>query len=143
MGVKASDLKDLIGKPVILQIDTSEDDDTIDDFIEVVGKLETLNEYGVVLKIREVGPIMYPMAKIIDVEVEEKRPGRITKRWLSNTERPHVRQHLADRHGVPMTILNILDSRAAEEYHGNIKHDDLGHGHGEKPPARRGRPPGS
>jgi hypothetical protein len=141
MSVKAADLAGYLNKMVVVQVDTSEDD-TDEDFEEVSGRLETVTEYGIVIKTKT-GPVMRPISRLLDIEPDDSKPGKVIKRHLEPVDRPNARQHLADRHGWPVSLLGPLSPAAAIEAHSKIDHRDLGHGHEPKPQGRRERPPGS
>lgn len=60
-----------------------------------------------------------------------KRVTRRLVRMYGQTE--SVKQHLADRHGILVSVLNAVDEATAHETHRNINHGDLGHQHGDHP----------
>lgn len=61
---------------------------------------------------------------------------RLLRRYLSPQNDGQVRQHLADRHGMPLDIIpNDLDE--AMELHAKVDHERLGHAHGERPTRQR------
>lgn len=58
------------------------------------------------------------------------RKKRVARRWVRIiTRESSVKQHLADRHAVLVSVLNAVDEDTAHEMHNNIVHDDLGHRH--------------
>lgn len=157
MPIKMSDLADLINKVVTVQIDisnTSEDED----FREITGKLLAATSKGIVVQTRSNTEII-ELSALLDVEEAAKRPtlhivrrwiktvtlgtptGVVVKRWIEEAAMPSVRQHLTDRHGVPLDLIKALSPEAAMTMHQGIDHSLLGHEHGTKPPGKRGRKP--
>jgi len=64
------------------------------------------------------------------------RQRSILIRYFADGETTSIRQHLADRHGLSISVLNRITEDAAREVHDGIDHGDLGHRHGDRP--RRG-----
>jgi hypothetical protein len=66
--------------------------------------------------------------------------GKITQRYIREVPLGLTRQHLADRHGFLLSVLNTLTEEEAVKLH-VAQHaeiaGDLGHAHGDKPRSRR------
>jgi hypothetical protein len=69
-----------------------------------------------------------------------KRAAEIVRRWVDVQDVDTVRQHLADRHGVPIALAEGLPSLTAYRIHEeHIDHSGLGHTHAKKS-QRAGKP---
>jgi hypothetical protein len=136
MGITTSELPNLIGKVLVVQVTVVGQDD--EDYREVRGKCLVANDAGLVIQTRSRSE-MIKMAEVIDVDVEPKVK-RLTHRWLGEIDDDAVRQHLLDRHGMPYDLIKSLDERTAVGLHDKINHAQLGHRHEEKPHRSAGRP---
>lgn len=121
-------------KYVIVNVDTGKDATGSDTFDTVEGKAIAASEAGLVVRSRGTTRIIEPK-DIIDIEeaLRNRRRKRVIRRVvrkLNSTDDP--RQHLADRHGVLVSVLNFVGPDDARVMHENINHDDLGHRHGDR-----------
>lgn len=121
-------------KYVIVNVDTGKDATGSDTFETIEGKAIAASEAGLVVRNRGTTRIIEPK-EIIDIEEtpRNRRPKRVVRRVVrvfGTTD--DVRQHLADRHGVLVSVLNNVSPEDAGMMHANIKHDDLGHRHGDR-----------
>ena len=154
---KISDIVDLVDKMVTVQVDISRQSED-EDFREVNGKLLAVSPNGLVIQ-NKTGTEIIELANLLDIEETPKQPslhivrrwikpvtlgsatGAVVKRWAEEATVPSVRQHLADRHGVPLDLIKAATPEAALVLHDSIDHKLLGHEHGIKPPGTRGRKP--
>lgn len=136
MDIKTSELPDLVGKVLVVQVEVKDSDD--EDFQEIRGKCLIANTKGLVIQTRSRSE-MLALEDIIDLEVEP-RVRRLTRRWIGETEPDGVRQHLLDRHGMPFDTVRLLSASDASTIHNKINHVLLGHEHGIKPHRSAGRP---
>jgi hypothetical protein len=124
----ATFVRKLFGKNVILTIQGEDGTETLE------GKVAVVSDAGLALKMRSSTRII-DINRILGFE-EQARPKRkrVIKRYVRKIdEESDARQHLADRHGVLVSVLNAVDSETAREMHDKINHLDLGHQHGDKP----------
>lgn len=139
--VKASDLAGYAGKVVVIQQDIDPALNDGDSFREVQGRCIVGNETGVVLQLRNGTTEMFMLEVLLDIEeVTKVRVERLVKRWIDVIPAGSARQHLLDRHGMPMEVARSLSPDEALTLHELADHNKLGHGHGNKPPGRPGRP---
>lgn len=136
MGITTSELPNLIGKILVVQVTVVGVDD--EDYREVRGKCLVANAAGLVIQTRSRSE-MVNMADVIDVDIEPKMK-RLTRRWLGEIEDDAVRQHLLDRHGMPFDLIKSMDVHMAVALHDKINHQPLGHRHEDKPLRSAGRP---
>lgn len=141
MPVEAADLMKFIDRQVTVQVDTSADTSLIDDFIEVTGKCVAVSRNGMVISNMQDTKII-KLEEILDVEeASKKADGQLTRRrWLREVIESSARQHLLDRHGYPFDLTKGLTPDGALKLHQQLDHSNLGHVHGVKPAASRGRP---
>lgn len=154
---RISDIADLVDKMVTVQVDISRQSED-EDFREVNGKLLAVSPNGLVIQ-NKTGTEIIGLADLLDIEETPKQlslhivrrwvkpvtpgsaTGTVIKRWVEEEAMPSVRQHLADRHGVPLDLIKAATPEAALMLHDGIDHKLLGHEHGVKPPGTRGRKP--
>lgn len=71
--------------------------------------------------------------QIIDIRnvdsLIERRRGVTIRRIREFGDNLSVRQHLADRHAIFVTLLKACDEDLCHRMHSKINHDDLGHRH--------------
>lgn len=118
------------GRVVRVNVDTTKPGGE-EDFRTVEGKVTAATTVGLVIKARG-GPLIIEAHRIIGEIEEIKRPPRrrvIVRRVREIGVEDSVRQHLADRHGILVSVLNAVDDETARSMHGKIRHDDLGHAH--------------
>jgi hypothetical protein len=122
---------DLIDKDVIVSLDDEDGGD-------VEGRCIAANEKAIVVKMGSKSRLI-ERHEILDIEVVDRsRPKKIVVRWIAEVTPESVRQHLADRHGMPVDLVP-QDAESAMRIHGSIDHDSrrLGHRHGVKPKRQR------
>lgn len=130
MPIKANELPGLKGKLVIVQVTVHGDDD--EDYREVSGRVLAAAVDSIAIQPPR-GKLELIMAvDIIDIDLQP-RSRRLVKRWIDAMSDDHVRQHLADRHGVPLDLLRPISDKDAAKMHNAKNHETLGHGHGVKP----------
>lgn len=122
-------LADLEGKDVIL---------ALNDETDVEGHVVKANAAAIILKSGNKTEL-YERHQILDYEIVDKsKPRKIVVRWIAHPTDDKIRQHLADRHAIPVDLIpSTID--AAKALHDSIDHEKrkLGHRHGEKPKRRR------
>lgn len=134
VAVGADKLSRFFNRFVILNEDTGTDETGSSTFRTLTGKVIAASAVGVVLRARGNTTIV-EANKIIDIE-EASRPRRkrIIRRYVREIGADvSCKQHLADRHGILVSVLNAVDEDTARQMHTAISHDDLGHKHGDRP----------
>lgn len=104
-------------------------------FSTVEGRVLAANEAGIALRNRSNTRIV-DLKDIIGEIEEVGRPRRkkVLRRYVREIgPDDSVKQHLADRHGILVSVLNAVDEDTTRELHDGIIHDDLGHRHGDRP----------
>ncbi len=125
MAVEAAELESFINKKVILH--TINDDDST---TEREGKVEAASEGGIAFKEKGKSSLdLYEVKQIEEIAAAPETPKKIRQKRLDPVETGRVRQHLVDRHGMPVSRANSMDEKAATELHDKIDHADLGHKH--------------
>lgn len=122
---------ELVGKDVIISLADEDGGD-------VEGRCIAANEKAVVVKAGSKSRLI-ERYEILDLEVVDKtKPKRIQTRWIAEATLESVRQHLADRHGMPVDLIPA-SKQDALDLHSRVNHEktSLGHRHGEKPVRRR------
>lgn len=127
--IKTSDLPDLVGKSIIVQVEIIGSDD--EDYREVRGKCVAANEGGVVVQTRSTAEII-KLSHIIDIDIELKSR-RLVRRWIDPIDPEGIRQHLIDRHGMIFDMVRGIDVPNSVLMHAAVNHVILGHEHGPKP----------
>src|SRR5215204_1009910 len=120
MPATMNDLPDLIDKVVTVQVDISAEG-TDEDFRELVGKLLAVSHVGIVLQTKNKTEII-KLSDLLDIEETTREPSLhivrrwiknitlgsatspIVKRWVEEVDVPSARQHLSDRHGIPLDL---------------------------------------
>lgn len=99
--------------------------------IEIEGTVLSTNQaIGIVIK-----PKGKTMSELIKTgEIEDVRLVPVTIKAIKAKEikavtLDNVRQHLVDRHGFALTLINSADDERALKMHAEIDHSDLGHTH--------------
>lgn len=125
MSVNAEELKRYLNKKVTLH--TIEAGGSIK---EREGKVDAASEFGVAFKEKGKASVdLYEVAQIEEISAAPETPKKIRQKKLKPIEDGQVRQHLVDRHGMPVSKANELDEKQATELHDRIDHSDLGHRH--------------
>lgn len=125
-----SDLAKFFGKNVIMNVNTSNGE-----FRGVEGRVQLVEISGLVVKTRS-GSEVIELKDVIDIE-EQQRPRRrrVIRRYVRVLDPDsNIRQHLADRHGTLVPVLNGNEDDLLFAMHEKIDHSILGHVHGERPP---------
>lgn len=134
MTVAAIDLARYHDKVVNINVDTGKDAEGNDTFETVEGRVIAANDVGVIIRHRRDTRII-DILSILDIEEVRRTPRRtVVKRYVRVlAPDDSVRQHLADRHGVLVSVLNATDDDTARRMHEGYDHNDLGHKHGDRP----------
>lgn len=141
--MKAEEYAGLVDMWLTVQQDLPGAADGEDTFREVTGKCVASGEKGLVLQVKG-RTLIFEAKDILDVEViGKRRNSRVSIRWIDKIDQTIVRQHLLDRHGLPLAIVRGLSSTDAMRMHDAVDHEKLGHRHGVRPPGKPGRPPAS
>lgn len=138
MAVHINDLHRFFKKYVTLQVDTcavkpdvpAEKDENDPHLVVLEGKILAVSADGVAIRIHGNTQIIQLDSIISCVENPRIRKKRVVKRWVRVIPvDASVKQHLADRHGILVSVLNAVDEQTARLMHDNISHTDLGHRH--------------
>lgn len=136
----AVDYSQYTDKRVILTVGTPGNDEP-DRNIE--GTVQTANAMALLIKLKgksQTEPIF--TKDIVSIELAPDTSRKLTQRYLKEVKVGEFRQHLVDRHGFTLDVVNAEDfteEKAAAvhtEQHEKLK-DTLGHVHGEKPKTER------
>jgi hypothetical protein len=126
----SNNLSQFFGRHIRVNVDKSENGE--DDYTTLEGKVISASDAGLCIRHRG-GPVIIDANKIIGEIEEIKRPPRrkIMRRYvrLIDADTP-AKQHLADRHGTFVSVLDSVDEDTARLMHDKIDHEDLGHRHG-------------
>lgn len=127
------DLHKFFGKVVSINVDTGQDETGARTFNTVTGKVTWVSDIGLVLRSRSTVTIV-EAKDILDIEEESRKRKRIVRRWVRVIgPSDSAKQHLADRHGILVSVLSAADEDTARQMHEHINHEDLGHQHGNRP----------
>lgn len=125
MTVAVTELAKHVNKRVVLHV--KQDDGTL---AEKEGKIEAASEAGLAFKEKGSSKLdLYLPEQIEEIQAAPEKPKSITQKKVKIIEVGQARQHLADRHGVPLSWLKANDEQTAFEYHESLDHADLGHRH--------------
>lgn len=99
---------------------------------EITGKVLAVSNTGVVVRFKG-NPRIILIEDILDHnEVSRPRRKRVVRRVVRRIPAEvSVKQHLADRHALFMSLVHAIDEETAHEIHEQINHSDLGHFHRE------------
>lgn len=140
MSIKASELPNFKDKIITVQVDLTRSDPGGDEtYREVTGRCLHATPEAIAVQPPRGKMEIIKIEDILDVD-EQARPRRLVRRWIDVIPTESVRQHLIDRHGMPFDLVRALSVEDAEKMHNTIKHDSLGHEHGDKPARIAGRP---
>jgi hypothetical protein len=98
--------------------------------VSLDGTVEKANALAILLKVKGKGSLLLDILDIetmTEVDPPTKMP-RIKVRAMAPINEDQVRQHLADRHGVPVAEIP-LNPKNAMLMHSGINHEGLGHVH--------------
>jgi hypothetical protein len=100
----------------------------------VDGKVTKANAVAVLIKPKGKGLLFIENENLhtIDLVTEPVKPTRLKVRYMDPIAIESVRQHLADRHGLPLGEVSA-DPAHAVLVHDGIQHEGLGHRHEPKP----------
>lgn len=142
-GVGINDLPSFKDKFVTIQIDTSDDEHTPDDFKEVTGKVIAVSNAALVIQGRS-DVAMIEVGDILEIEEVLKFTNKdsLIVRELARVTGEAARQHLLDRHGMQIEKIRAMSVDTAVWTHSQL-HDEthLGHVHGHREKGKPGRKP--
>lgn len=99
---------------------------------EITGKVLAVSQTGVVVRVRGNPRVILIDDIVSHEEVSRPRRKRVVRRIVRRIPaEASVKQHLADRHALFMSLVHAVDEKTAHEIHDNINHSDLGHFHRE------------
>jgi len=124
MPVDPKSLEQFEGKQVILHKITD------DGLQELEGKIEAASEFGVAFKERgkRDSDLVEP-GQIEEIALAPSKPKKLSQKKLKPVTDSTVRQHLLDRHGYELGVVNEMSDDAALREHDDIDHTELGHLH--------------
>ena len=116
-------IQQFLGKKIIVNYKTDDDPKIFE------GKVLAISPAGLVMGNRSTTKL-FDLEEVIDWDpvTRQRRVQRRQLRVLDETDQS-VRQHLADRHAVPVDVLNAVDEDTARSMHDRIDHGQLGHYH--------------
>ena len=126
MSIDPKELPQYDGKKIVLVVDAGEGEDAA----EYTGKAEVASTAGIGFK--ESGKrdvVLVEPAQILEISLAPEKAKKITQKKSRPVKSGNVRQHLADRHGLPLDQLNGRSEADAVEYHDGLDHSNLGHIH--------------
>lgn len=125
MAVNAEELAQFLNKKVIFHTINADGSVT-----EREGKVEAASAFGVFFKEKgKSSGDLYEPKDIEEIMLVPEAPKKIRQKKMKLVEEGQVRQHLVDRHGMPVSKANELTEEQAVELHNRIDHTDLGHRH--------------
>jgi len=126
MPVHINDLHRYFKKYVVMRLSLGQADDAV----QIEGKILAVSADGVAIRVHGNTQIVRLIEIESCVESPRIRKKRVVKRWVRVIPADaSVKQHLADRHGILVSVLNAVDEPTARLMHDNISHVDLGHRH--------------
>lgn len=99
-----------------------------------ISKVGLLDEASAALMHEHIdhGPLGHAHAgQLVRSEADPTKKKRLTQRYVDDTEKT-TRQHMADRHGTAVAILNATNDTMLKFMHDNLNHDGLSHRHTEE-----------
>lgn len=125
MSVTAEELSEYVNKRVILHV-IQNDGSTQ----EIEGKVEAASEAGMAFKEKGKSSLeLYMPGQIAEIQRAPEKPKQVIRKRVNPVQLGQARQHLVDRHGVPISWAKDNTEEAAFEYHEQLDHSDLGHKH--------------
>lgn len=124
MSINPQDLPQYEGKKIILVLKTD------DGAKEFEGTAEAASEAA--LGFKEKGKrdlVLVEPDAIEEISLVPEKPKKVTQKKMKPIAEGNVRQHLADRHGIPLSDLKDVSEEDAKKAHDNMDHSDLGHKH--------------
>lgn len=128
-----SEFEPLVGKRCVLQYTKDGDEEVL----EAKGTLEKI-AVGKALLFKEKGrqTAMHFSFDVVGVTLDETVDNRIKQKRLIPVPDHQVRQHLADRHGAPLSAVNAMSDEQAVATHNDLHSKDtaknIAHYHKEK-----------
>lgn len=99
---------------------------------EIEGTVLSAND-EVGLLIKPVGKVMAELVTPAEIEGEVRLAPTVLRTFKQKALKPvtldSVRQHLIDKHGFSLTLINSANEKRAMTIHNDIDHSDLGHSH--------------
>lgn len=126
MAVNATELEGYLNKKVVLHTIDAESGE----LVEREGKIDAASPHGIAFKEKGKASVdLYEVDQIEEIAPLVEGPKKIRQKKLKPVEAGSVRQHLVDRHGMPLDRANDIDEAQAVELHDRIDHTNLGHRH--------------
>lgn len=122
MSLKLSDLPNLVDKRVVIEMQGLSDGT-----YEIEGMVCAVNSTGLVLAVKG-DTIILQTVDIVDIN-EADAPRPIVRRKVRHIPARQARQHLLDRHGVPLDLIRGTSPKTAYVLHQATDHSNLGHMH--------------
>lgn len=121
-----ADLKAAVGSKARLTVPSKKSPTGV---IDIEGTVLAAEQTGVVLQTTK-GVEIFELAQIYEaVSVAPTR--KLVRRKLSALPDSQARQHLIDRHGMPVDLVRSLTAEQAGNVHRQVNHSNLGHMHTE------------
>src|ERR1044071_3491120 len=96
---------------------------------DITGKVLSVSKDGVVARFRG-NPRILLLGDIVQFkEVVRPRRKRVIRRVIRRIEGEALKQHLADRHAMFVSLCDAVDAETAKKIHDQISHEHLGHYH--------------
>lgn len=125
MTVAVAELEANINKSVILHV--KQEDGSLK---ELEGKIEAASEAGLAFKEKGKSNLdLYLPGQVESLQAAPDKPKPVSQKKLKPITLGQARQHLLDRHGVPLDWAKQNSEEAAFEYHKTLDHANLGHVH--------------
>lgn len=101
---------------------------TVDDG-DITGKVLSVSKDGVVVRFKGNARIILLGDIVQFKEVIRPRRKRVVRRVIRRIEGEALKQHLADRHAMFVSLCDAVDAETAKKIHDQINHEHLGHYH--------------
>ena len=125
MTVAVAELEANIGKQVVLHL--KQEDGSLK---ELEGKLEAASAAGLAFKEKGKSNLdLYMPDQVESLQAAPDKPKSVSQKKIKPIVEGQARQHLLDRHGVPLDWAKKASEKEAFEYHKNLDHSNLGHVH--------------
>jgi hypothetical protein len=125
MTVAVDELERFVNKNVILHV--KQEDNSLR---EVEGKVEAASAAGMAFKEKGKSKLDLVMPEQIEeITLAPTKPKSVLQKKLKPIEEAQARQHLVDRHGVPLSWAKENTDQDAFAYHESLDHSNLGHKH--------------
>jgi hypothetical protein len=129
MAVNPEDLAQYTGAKVVVIVRKEDRNE------EVEGTVDTAMPTALLLKPKgRTNLELIEPSQIEEISFAPEKPKELKPKRVAKLKFGQARQHLLDRHGEPLTVVNEMTEEAAWEMHNEIDHveENLGHWHGEK-----------